>query len=54
MTTVLVETRLITVVNKSANNLEVLTFYNGMLVPVRTCFNLRWRREKTYNVSTQG
>ena len=26
--------------------------HNGMLVPVRTSFNLRWRRETTYNVST--
>ena len=27
-------------------------YYNGMLVPVRTSFDLRRRREKTYNVST--
>ena len=27
--------------------------YNGMLVPVRTSFNLRRRREKTYNVLTK-
>ena len=26
--------------------------YNGILVPVRTSFGLRWRGGKTYNVST--
>ena len=34
------------------NNCQCNLYYNGMLVPVRTSFNLRRCREKTYNVST--
>ena len=39
---------LLTAVDTCTYWAPIFLVYNGMLVPVRTSFNLRWRREITY------